>query len=33
VLTADEKSKLTELVRAAPGVKDMVNVVEIRPKT
>jgi osmotically-inducible protein OsmY len=32
VLTADEKGKLTELVRAAPGVKDMVNVVEIKPK-
>jgi osmotically-inducible protein OsmY len=33
VLTADEKGKLTELVRAAPGVKDMVNVVEIKPRT
>ncbi len=32
VLTADEKGRLTELVRAAPGVKDMVNVVEIKPK-
>ena len=33
VRTANEKGKLTELVRAAPGVKDMVNVVEIKPKT
>ena len=32
VLNADEKGKVTELVRAAPGVKDMVNVVEIKPK-
>jgi osmotically-inducible protein OsmY len=33
VLTADEKGKVTELVRAAPGVKDMANAVEIKPKT
>ena len=33
VLTADEKTKVTELVRAAPGVKDMANAVEIKPKT
>lgn len=33
VLTADEKTKVNELVRAAPGVKDMANAVEIKPKT
>jgi len=33
VQTADEKAKLTELVHAAPGVKDFVNAVEIKPKT
>jgi len=33
VQTADEKTKVTELVRAAPGVKDMANAVEIKPKT
>ena len=33
VLTADEKTKVSELVRAAPGVKDMANVVDIKPKT
>jgi osmotically-inducible protein OsmY len=32
VQTADEKTKVTELVRAAPGVKDMANAVEIKPK-
>ena len=31
VQTAAEKAKLTELVRAAPGVKDMANAVEIKP--
>ena len=31
VQTADEKTKVTELVRAAPGVKDMANAVEIKP--
>ena len=33
VQTADEKTKVTELVRAAPWVKDMANAVEIKPKT
>ena len=33
VQTADEKTKVSELVRAAPGVKDMANAVEIKPKT
>jgi osmotically-inducible protein OsmY len=33
VQTADEKAKLSDLVHAAPGVKDFVNAVEIRPKT
>ena len=33
VQTADEKTKVAELVRAAPGVKDMANAVEIKPKT
>ncbi len=32
VRSANEKAKLTELVRAAPGVKDFANVVEIKPK-
>jgi osmotically-inducible protein OsmY len=31
VQTADEKARLTELVRAAPGVKDFVNAAEIKP--
>jgi osmotically-inducible protein OsmY len=31
VRTADEKNKVTELVRAAPGVKDMANALEIKP--
>jgi osmotically-inducible protein OsmY len=30
VQTAGEKAKLTELVRAAPGVKDFANAVEIK---
>jgi len=33
VQTADEKAKLSELVHAAPGVKDFVNAVEIKPKS
>jgi osmotically-inducible protein OsmY len=33
VQTADEKAKLTQLVHAAPGVKDFVNAVEIKPKS
>jgi osmotically-inducible protein OsmY len=33
VQTAGEKAKLTELVRAAPGVKDFANAVEIKPKS
>jgi hyperosmotically inducible protein len=32
VQTAAEKNKVTELVRAAPGVKDMANALEIKPK-
>ena len=31
VRNADEKNKVTELVRAAPGVKDMENALEIKP--
>jgi osmotically-inducible protein OsmY len=31
VQTAGEKAKLTELLRAAPGVKDFANAVEIKP--
>jgi osmotically-inducible protein OsmY len=31
VQSAGEKAKLTELVRAAPGVKDFVNAVDIKP--
>jgi len=31
VRTADEKNKVNELVRAAPGVKDMANALEIKP--
>ena len=30
VRTAEEKNKVTELVRAAPGVKDMANALEIK---
>ena len=33
VETTGEKAKLTELVRAAPGVKDFANAVEIKPKS
>ena len=33
VQTADEKAKLTQLVHAAPGVKDFVNAVEIKPNS
>ena len=31
VRTAAEKSRVTEIVRAAPGVKDMANALEIKP--
>jgi len=31
VQTAAEKNKVTDLVRAAPGVKDMANALEIKP--
>jgi osmotically-inducible protein OsmY len=31
VRNADEKNRVTELVRAAPGVKDMANALEIKP--
>jgi osmotically-inducible protein OsmY len=31
VQSAAEKAKLTDLVRAAPGVKDFVNGVDIKP--
>jgi osmotically-inducible protein OsmY len=31
VQTAEEKAKLTELVRAAPGVKEFANAVDIKP--
>ena len=33
VQSADEKAKLTQLVHAAPGVKDFVNAVDIKPKS
>jgi osmotically-inducible protein OsmY len=32
VQTAAEKNKVAELVRSAPGVKDMANALEIKPK-
>jgi osmotically-inducible protein OsmY len=32
VRTAAEKNKVSEIVRAAPGVKDMANTLEIKPK-
>ena len=32
VQTAAEKDKVSELVRSAPGVKDMANALEIKPK-
>jgi hyperosmotically inducible protein len=32
VRTAAEKNKVTELVRSEPGVKDMANSLEIKPK-
>jgi osmotically-inducible protein OsmY len=32
VRTAAEKGKVTDIVRAAPGVKDMANALEIKPK-
>jgi len=31
VRNAEEKNRVTELVRAAPGVKDMANALEIKP--
>jgi len=33
VQTAAEKARVTELVREAPGVKDLANALEIKPKT
>jgi osmotically-inducible protein OsmY len=33
VRSAAEKSRVTELVRDAPGVKDMANALEIKPKS
>lgn len=32
VRTAGEKTKVTDIVRSAPGVKDMANALEIKPK-
>lgn len=32
VRSAAEKTKVSEIVRAAPGVKDMANALEIKPK-
>jgi osmotically-inducible protein OsmY len=32
VASAAERIRISELVRAAPGVKDMVTVLEIKPK-
>jgi osmotically-inducible protein OsmY len=32
VRSAAEKAKVTEIVRAAPGVKDMANALEIKPE-
>lgn len=32
VRTAAEKTRVTEIVRSAPGVKDMANALEIKPK-
>jgi osmotically-inducible protein OsmY len=32
VRTAAEKTKVTDIVRAAPGVKDMANALEIKPE-
>ena len=32
VQTAAEKDKVSEIVRSAPGVKDMANALEIKPK-
>lgn len=32
VRTAAEKNKVSEIVRAAPGVKDMANALEVKPK-
>jgi hyperosmotically inducible protein len=33
VRSAAEKAKVTEIVRATPGVKNMANALEIKPKT
>jgi osmotically-inducible protein OsmY len=33
VQTAAEKARVTELVREAPGVKDLANALDIKPKT
>jgi osmotically-inducible protein OsmY len=33
VRTAAEKTRVSELVRGAPGVKDMANALEIKPKS
>ncbi len=32
VRTAAEKTRVSEIVRSAPGVKDMANALEIKPK-
>jgi osmotically-inducible protein OsmY len=32
VATAAEKNRVTQIVKAAPGVKDMANALEIKPK-
>jgi osmotically-inducible protein OsmY len=32
VASAAEKTRVSEIVRSAPGVKDMVNALEIKPK-
>jgi osmotically-inducible protein OsmY len=32
VRTADEKNRVDRIVRAAPGVKDVVNDLQIRPE-
>jgi osmotically-inducible protein OsmY len=32
VQSAAEKSRVSELVREAPGVKDMANALDIKPK-
>ena len=32
VRTAAEKMRVSEMIKAAPGVKDMANALEIKPK-